>query len=76
MALFIVTNLGDELAWHVGEPAREVNPSQVSEVQADGDELELILSVFTNLPHTNARIQSWFGDSAKQIVSTLQDGSL
>jgi hypothetical protein len=46
---------------------------EVVEVQADGDELAYILNRAVNLPQRPAhcRVQNWFGDDAKWIVSNI-----
>lgn len=42
---------------------------KISTVQADCDELDLILDCFENIPHTNGRVQVFVGDIAKMIVA-------
>lgn len=57
--------------WHVGEVIREYVWRGIAELQADGDELELILTNFKNLPVSTGRVQVWFGDTARTIYAWL-----
>ena len=60
--------------WHVGEqfPVSFVEIQDITEIQADGDELELIFNSFSNLVGpSNARVVRWFGDTAKMIAASL-----
>lgn len=82
MALFIVyrsTQAADtkkpaSFEWHVGgklpKGFRQVI-EQVLEVQADGDELEHLFTMFVNLPYYRGPVVSWYGDLAKMIVKSL-----
>lgn len=62
---------------HVGTPRHRpprTHPTEVIEVQADGDELAYILNRFTNLPGFQGRCPSvvrWFGPTAQFIVANL-----
>ena len=58
--------------WHVGELITGINICQVVEIQADGDELELIKKNFTNLPGSKGPIIRWYGDHAKFIAANLK----
>lgn len=63
---------GTNVQWHVGEPIPEVDILRVVAVNADGDELQYIISRFPNLPYCNHRgLVQWFGDHAKFIVANL-----
>ncbi len=65
--------------WHVGLPVLVVGTiypidvKNVIEVQADGDELDIIW----NTPHESIpfiarkRVQTWYGDMAKFIVKNI-----
>lgn len=45
---------------------------KVLEIQADGDELEVIYDSFANLPRpTKQRVVRWFGETAAFIVHNL-----
>ena len=64
-------------SWHVGEPLN-CAIRRVIEIQADGDELILIRSLFhrdgvtgTTIPFTSQPVQNWFGDIAKTIAQAL-----
>jgi hypothetical protein len=61
--------------WHLGEEkpvnVSHVNIREVEEIQADGEELIEVLEKFSNIPRTTNRVQRWFGDLAKFIVSNL-----
>lgn len=74
--LSILLEDGNYRDWHVGYP----NPvayhevREVLEVQADGDELEHIETMFQRgkeLPIPRRRVVRWFGDHAKLIVGNL-----
>lgn len=73
--LYIVKDFGSEIHWHRGESLpSDLNIHQVVEVQADGEELEMILLRQENLPVPNrGRVMRWFGDHAKFIVANLLD---
>lgn len=67
-----------ELGWHVQDKfttdkihLMNLMMKNVTQVQADGDELDLILSKAKNLPHTSERVQNWHGDHAKWIISNI-----
>jgi len=60
--------------WHIGESKREIiiYPSQIEAIQADGDELDVILNSFHNLPcHKSNMVQTWTGDIARFIWDNL-----
>ena len=62
--------------WHVGEATNHIiiRANEVVAVQADGDELEFVLSNFGNLPRTlpvDRRVMRWYGDHAKFIAGNL-----
>ncbi len=59
-----------DTTWHVGQ--RQAVPARsVIEVQADGDELMYVLTRMSNLPYTQAVVQTWYGDHAKFIAGNL-----
>ena len=86
MALFIDFSQRS-LEWHIGQdsPFGALQPSQVIGIQADGDELELILKTFGagyELRHIQdvnftipvplgKRVVYWHGDIAKTIISNI-----
>lgn len=51
----------------------EVDVSKVTEVQADQDELNDILSNAWGLPYSDLPVQYWYGDHAKFVVQFLKD---
>lgn len=66
--------------WHTDKPFGEMTEEfnnrcrtgdELNFVQADGDELELILECFKNLPIANTRVMTWYGDHAKFILRHL-----
>jgi hypothetical protein len=59
--------------WHCGEQKPKMPwGSVVSEVQADGDEICYIQTVFHNIPwHTKRPVQRWHGDFAQFIMWNL-----
>ncbi len=62
------------LVWHVGQknPVEYLDVPKVTEVQADGHELEYIYENFTDLPHlSNGRVVRWFGDHARFIAGNI-----
>jgi hypothetical protein len=64
---------GIEVGWHIREHL-DVGYHEVplvEEVQADGDELELVREICQNIPMTNGHVVRWFGDTAKFIVASL-----
>lgn len=70
MALFIEgTNNGIHFQHqvHVGESYR--GRGKVTDVQADGDELEWIRDDIVGIPMTNARVVCWQGDIANFIAN-------
>ena len=74
MSLFVTFDTKEEIEMHVGEKIHAFTfldeaeiIQRITEVQADGDELELISS-WKNLPNTGKRVQRWHGDHAKFIV--------
>lgn len=69
--LYIITK-GQEYQWHVDTPPVNVNLHSVEEVQADCDELELILTKCKNIPYHNGRVQNWYGDHAKFIAKAVK----
>lgn len=73
--LYLVLDTGSEISWNIGDDVSTLlYASKVVEIQAYGDELELIIKRFNNIPTpTNCRIVNWFGDTAKFIVSNLHN---
>ena len=72
--LYIIHNNGVEINWHVGQKTNEINLSarSVTEIQADGHELEYIHDKIKNIPFVNhQRVINWFGDHAKFIIRNL-----
>lgn len=58
--------------WHVGErPPKNRTLYDCYLIQADGDELDYILSNFSNIPKTNKKLQVWTGDFANFIWQNL-----
>jgi hypothetical protein len=63
-----------EFGWHTGKrlPIYHGDIQDVTEIQADGDELRVVLELFgTSIPRTNKKVQRWFGDIAKTIAAAL-----
>lgn len=72
MALYIITKARD-FEHHFGEKRPDFEVQHVTEIQADCDELEVILGQFVNLPHIRgARSMKWFGDQAKFIAQNIR----
>lgn len=79
MALYITVssncseNYKHDIIWHVGNPYPYIGDyNNVIEVQADGDELELIRRELYNIRMTNNRVVNWYGDEAKFIATSLK----
>lgn len=70
MAMYILHTR--EECWWEGDSINHINPFDVREVQADGDELQIIQEQFTNTPMSKNRVVRWFGDDAKFIVANLR----
>jgi hypothetical protein len=77
--LYLIFSDDEQITWHVGErnpfniaiQHPRFNIHNLLEVQADSDELRMILANFSKLPHTKLAVQCWFGDLAKMIASSL-----
>ena len=70
----IEDDAGGSMDWHTGD-STEIHPENVLLVQADGDELGLILRDFHNLPYHNGRVNVWFGDLAKCVAERVAQWS-
>ena len=75
MAMFITVtgkHKTEEITWNVGQRYPVLDNSQVTQVQADGHELERILHSFSGLPIcAEVKVCNWWGDHAKFICSNL-----
>lgn len=72
--MLYIVSAGKEYTWHLGNKC-SLPVSTVTEIQADGDELEWIRSSFTGLPnYSDARVLNWYGDHAKFIANCLDKG--
>lgn len=58
------------LVMHVGETF-QYQPSDVFEVQADGDELTEIVGQTTNIP-IGGSVTTWYGDTARFIMANVR----
>ena len=65
---------GSSVMWHIGFKANEIrnNPAVCTMVQADGDELVYVLRHTVNLPHTDQKVQRWYGDLAKLVAGVVR----
>lgn len=71
--MLYVRSDSDEQELHIPGDNIWINARDIIEVQADGDELEVIKEQFgTSIPTGNARVQRWFGDIAKSVVANLR----
>lgn len=77
-----MTSRPTEYTWHVGQRLPDgIEIDRITEVQADGDELEHVIQRSQNLPTSfesdcainkrPSRVQRWFGDAAKWIVANI-----
>ena len=80
--LYFVTNNDDVHPWHVGTPMVDsFKARNITEVQADGDELMFIIRLFElnqgmTIPMAiTARVMNWYGDIAKTIACYVIDAS-
>ena len=70
MLVIMTENNPGGLEWHIGTPQfwRHTLYSQVTAIQADGDELTWLEDVIDNLPMwKNHRVQKWTGDVGRWI---------
>lgn len=74
MSLVISTIGKKDKEWHTGEPWPDIPTSYVDSLQADGDELVYIVNLFdSSIPYVgSARVQRWYGDTAKTIAFVLE----
>jgi len=56
----------------IGKRTYGFNINDIEYIQANGDELELILSSFKNLPYSNQPVVKWYGDMAKFIMANIE----
>jgi len=79
--LYIITKAGQE-GWHIGDHKKEMawykglNPQYVEEIQADGDELELILSTCGNsipVALKNTQIKTSMGKRTTKTPKRVQN---
>ena len=64
-----------EKQWHIGQTVPLIQEGyEVSEVQADGDELDYLLDNLSGLPMSKSPVVSWFGDMAKFIIHNIPVG--
>jgi hypothetical protein len=65
---------GTELSkeWHIGEPGPMKSTDIITSIQADGDELSLIIREFQSIPvRFRKPVVRWFGENAKFIAFNL-----
>lgn len=71
--IYVITG-NKEYIWNLGNKL-DIPISNVTEIQADGDELEWIRDSFTGIPdYINARVLNWYDDDAKFIANCLRYG--
>jgi hypothetical protein len=69
--IYVTLNNGHSLSGHLGDPhltsvLKSLNPSEVVEVQADGDELYGCCTILNRKVYT--RVFRFFGANAQEIV--------
>lgn len=73
--LYAIGENKKEFTWHIGEETKHFhrNAEVFNMVQADGDELMHIVSLFgPNMPvPTGKRVVRWYGDFARTILGNL-----
>lgn len=73
--LIIATGVYRNETWHVGESKtvfiRFKASSEPLTISADGDELEYILSQFSNIPVSKNPVIVWRGEVARFILDNL-----
>ena len=72
--LYVVVKNGAAVSWHIGEIINLDEIQDVTEVQADGHELEWVLENISNIPIWNKNsasksVLNWYGDHAKFIAN-------
>ena len=69
MSFNVKTTGGDSLEAHYPlYGSLNVDSKNVISVQADGDELEAIYDICSNIPTSKSRVVRWYGDDAKFIL--------
>lgn len=68
--LYIIKTDNTEMIWHVGD-FKIFNLDTIKSIEVDGDELQLILTNFENIPKNKNSIQFWFGEMAIYIYNNL-----
>jgi hypothetical protein len=75
MSIFFIDKTNSEVECHIGDAnqADLIEPCNVEIVQADGQELELMRSMFGDtIPDSHQRIQYWYGDTAKAVAAAFK----
>lgn len=77
MAIVIQFDSGNERTWNIGEkiPVSFTEVKAINNILVDGDELNLLIRNFVNLPRLSSlstkRTTRYFGESAKFIIGNL-----
>ncbi len=62
-----------EYTWHLGRPLPQILGADLTEIQADGDELRAIQRTFGDtIPMTDQPVMNWFGDFARVIYAAMR----
>lgn len=72
--LYIMLSNKVERSWHLDQPYCNLldDINLVTEIQADGDELDWVLKNIAGIPYcATKRVMSWYGDHAKFIANCL-----
>lgn len=72
--MMYITSGRDVKIWRVGEKSPEITPRNVTEIQADGHELDHIRRFCTLSNESNRRVVSWFDSDAKFIAANIKWG--
>lgn len=73
MSFYIETENGKNFTWHIKGKPKENDlggKPKIILLQADGDELEIIINHFKNIPHSYG-ICTWRGELAQFIYDNL-----
>ena len=68
--LFVIDKFGYEYTWHIGKK-RPVVETPIHSVQADGDELQWIVSDISNIPLNRNKVQTWHAPWAPFIFDSI-----
>jgi hypothetical protein len=79
--LFAIKHHTGYIDWHVGYSLPRISPLDIEFIQADGDELDYVVRLFTpirdgvsrpcTIPVPRQRVVRWYGDIARTIYANI-----